>query len=193
LVERIIAEARTILCELGVEIHNPGVLSLLADHGAKVESKTKRAHFTADILDKALGTAPSGFALYDVLGNRTHDLSGYNVHFTPGSAAINVLDNQTQSIRPPTTRDYVSYVKVVSQLDNVASQSTAIVPSDVHEKISDSRFDVRYEAGCDGRLHNRSVRRDARSAVGGQGIEGEPRSQTADCFLVLPDGTAQVE
>jgi trimethylamine--corrinoid protein Co-methyltransferase len=138
LVERIIAEARTILCELGVEIHNPGVLSLLADHGAKVESKTKRAHFTADILDKALGTAPSGFALYDVLGNRTHDLSGYNVHFTPGSAAINVLDNQTQSIRPPTTRDYVSYVKVVSQLDNVASQSTAIVPSDVHEKISDS-------------------------------------------------------
>jgi len=138
LIESIIAEARTVLCDLGVEIHNPSVLSLLADHGARVDSESNRAFFTPDIIDRSLETAPSGFALYDVLGRQTHDLSGYNVHFTPGSAAINVLDHDTRGIRPPTTRDYIDYVKVTAGLANIASQSTSMVPSDVHQYISDS-------------------------------------------------------
>jgi trimethylamine--corrinoid protein Co-methyltransferase len=76
--------------------------------------------------------------LYDVLGNETHDLFGYNVYFTPGSAALNILDSSTQEIRKPMTRDYIDYAKVVSQLEYIASQSTAFIPADVHERISDS-------------------------------------------------------
>ncbi|MFH1811464.1 MAG: trimethylamine methyltransferase family protein, partial [Pseudomonadota bacterium] len=89
-------------------------------------------------IDKALAAAPSSFKLYDVLGRETHDMCGDNVHFTPGSAAINILDDEADKTRPPTTADYVNYVKVVSQLDNIASQSTAVVPADVHQNISDS-------------------------------------------------------
>jgi trimethylamine--corrinoid protein Co-methyltransferase len=138
LLERIVAEARSLLSELGVEIHNPAVLSLLSDHGARVEAGKNRAFISADIVDMALKTAPNGFALYDVHGRQTHDLSGTNVHFTPGSAAINVLVYDTQDIHPPTTRDYLEYVKVVAQLDHIASQSTALVPADVHQNVSDS-------------------------------------------------------
>ena len=90
------------------------------------------------IIDRALGSAPGSFALFDVRGEQTHDLSGFNVHFTPGSAAINVLDEETGDIRVPATDDYVRYAKIVSGLDNVASQSTALVPQDVPDKISDS-------------------------------------------------------
>jgi len=138
LVQNIIAEAREILVKLGMEIHNPGVLSMLADHGAEVELEKNRVLFTNDIIDKALSTAPSGFALYNTIGEQTHDLSGYNVHFTPGSAAITVLDHDAHTSRTAVTVDYVQYAKVISQLDNIASQSTAIVPSDVPERISDS-------------------------------------------------------
>jgi trimethylamine--corrinoid protein Co-methyltransferase len=138
LIERIVAEAREILAKLGVEIHNPGVLSLLADHGARVEADTSRAFLTDDVVDKALKTVASGFALYDVHGQQTHDLSGDKVHFTAGSAAISFLDHGAEDVRPPTTADYVKYVKVISQLGNIASQSTSMVPSDVHEQISDS-------------------------------------------------------
>ena len=138
LLERIVTEARDILCKLGVEIHNPGVLSLLADHGARVDSETSRAYVTEDIIDKALQTVTAGFKLYDVHGEQTHDLSGNNVHFTPGSAAISFLEHGEDDVRAPTTADYVRYVKVVSQLDNIASQSTSMVPSDVHQSISDS-------------------------------------------------------
>ena len=138
LVNNIVTEARRVLCELGVEIHNSRVLSMLSDHGARVDAEKSRAFPTDHIIDRALAAAPGAFQLYDVLGRQTHDLSGNNVHFTPGSAAINVLDNDTETIRTPTTRDYVTYVKLISRLDNIASQSTALIPGDVHQNISDS-------------------------------------------------------
>lgn len=138
LIERIVSEARTVLHTLGVEIHNDAVLSLLSDHGARIDQDAKRVFLNGEIIDRALATAPDSFHLYDVLGQQTHDFSQHNVHFTPGSAAINVLDHDTGNIRPPTSEDYVRYVKALSQLDNIASQSTAFIPADVHQNISDS-------------------------------------------------------
>jgi trimethylamine--corrinoid protein Co-methyltransferase len=137
LIEKIISEAREVLCKLGVEIHNKKVLSLLQDHGAKL-NKDQKVLFTEEIIDQALKTVPKFFKLYDVLGNETHNLSGYNVYFTPGSAAINILDYDTKKMRKPTTADYVRFTKVVSRLNNIVSQSTAFIPADVGEKISDS-------------------------------------------------------
>ncbi len=138
LIERIISEARDILRKLGIEIHNRNILSMLSDHGAEVDMDKYHVLLTEDIIDKALEAAPRSFSLYDVLGNETHDLSEYNVYFTPGSTAINILDHETNEMRKPTTVDYIKYAKVISLLENIASQSTALVPVDVHEKISDS-------------------------------------------------------
>jgi len=138
LVRQIVEEARAILCDLGVEIHNPGVLALLGDHGARVDLAATRAFLTDDVIDRAIATVPHGFELYDVPGQVAYDLSGDRVHFTPGSAAISVLDHDSHTTRPPTTDDYVRYAKVTSQLGHIAFQSTALVPSDVHQNISDS-------------------------------------------------------
>lgn len=73
-----------------------------------------------------------------MLGEQTHDFSGDHVHFTPGSAAIHVLDPDVGDVRPPDTDDYIRYVKTVSRLPHLASQSTAMIPNDVPEPISDS-------------------------------------------------------
>jgi len=133
---KIITEAREILCTIGVELHNPGVLDMLADHGAEVDAAAQHVKLTQSIIDTALSTVPSGFKLYDVYGNQTHDLSGDNVHYTPGSAAITVLDGGT--MRKPSTADYVRFSKVVSGLEHIQAQSTAMIPADVPEGISDS-------------------------------------------------------
>ncbi len=138
LLETIVVEARKVLGELGVEIHNDGILSMLSDHGARIDGPKNRAFLSDQIIDKALSAAPPTFKLYDTVGRETHDFSGHNVHFTPGSAAINILDNDSNKIRQPTTADYVKYAKIVSRLDNIASQSTALVPCDVHQNLSDS-------------------------------------------------------
>jgi len=138
LLQRIVSEGREVICKLGVEIHNESVLSLLADHGARVEKNSSRVFFTPDIIDGSLSSAPRGFRLFDSLGREALDLSGGNVNFTPGSAAINILESETGEIRRSTTADYVRYARLMSGMDHIASQSTAMVPTDVHEMISDS-------------------------------------------------------
>jgi len=138
LIERIVAEAREVLCRLGVALHNPGVLGMLADYGADVEMDTRHVRFTDAIIDRALEAAPRSFKLFDVLGGETHDFTDHNVYYTPGSAAINFLDHGSDAMRKPTTVDYVRYVKLMTRMDHVASQATAFIPSDVPQKASDS-------------------------------------------------------
>jgi len=138
LIDQIVDEAIDVLCTLGVELHNPDLIAVLADHGATVDADALHVRFTRPLIEQALETAPSSFNLYDIHGEQTHDLGGHNVHFTPGSAALHLLDGKTQEIRKPTTSDYVDYVKVVHQLENIASQSTAMIPCDVPEKAQDS-------------------------------------------------------
>ena len=138
LTQKIIAEARDVLCTLGIEIHNRGVLEMLAGRGAKVKPLEWHVWLTEGIIDQALAAVPRSFRMFDVVGNETHNFEGDNVYFTPGSAAINILDSAGGSMRPPNTADYVRYVKLTSGLRYIASQSTAFIPADVPEKISDS-------------------------------------------------------
>jgi trimethylamine--corrinoid protein Co-methyltransferase len=142
LIRQIITEARDILCKLGVKIYDKKILSLLSDHGAHIDGDRQNVRFTGDMIDRALKTVPSSFKLYDVKGNQTHDFSGTNVYFTPASSALNILDmdirHEADQVREPNTNDYIRYIKVVGQLNHIASQSTAFIPADVSEKISDS-------------------------------------------------------
>ncbi len=138
LITRILDEARDLLRTLGVTIHNQELLSLLGDHGAEVDLPAEHVRLTDEIVDKALKTSPSSFQLFDTLGNQTHDFSGDNVHFTPGSAAVNILDPSTGEARRPSTADYIRYAKLVGGLKHIAAQSTAFIPADVAEPIQDS-------------------------------------------------------
>jgi trimethylamine--corrinoid protein Co-methyltransferase len=138
LIGRIVGEARDLLSNLGVEIHNAPVAALLADHGARIEGAGKRVRIGGGLVDRALGCAPRSFKLFDALGKQTHDFSENRIHFTPGSAAIRVLDFSTGEIREPATADYVRYAKLVGRCDGIAAQSTALIPADVPEPIQDS-------------------------------------------------------
>jgi trimethylamine--corrinoid protein Co-methyltransferase len=137
-IQKIISEAIDVLCTLGVEIHNETALTMLSDCGCQIDLGKSHAVLTREIIEKALKATPESFALYDIHGGQTHDLSGHNVYFTPGSAALNILDSHTKTMRKPTTADYIDFVKVTDQLQHIASTSTALIPTDVHEKISDS-------------------------------------------------------
>lgn len=138
LIEKIISEAAHILCTLGVEIHNKNVLAMLSDCGCRIDMEKHHAVLTQEVVDKALKAAPESFKLYDVTGKQTHDFSGHNVYFTPGSTALHILDSQERKMRKPVTTDYINFVKVAEQLPHIASTSTALIPADVHERISDS-------------------------------------------------------
>ncbi len=138
LIERIISEARDLLCNLGIAVQNDNAVKLLTDNGAKFDNSKNRICYTPDIIDKTLKSTPSSFKLYDSFGKEAIDLSGFNVNFTPGSSAINILDNKTGQTRQPITDDYIQFAQLMSQMNFINSQSTCMVPSDVDSKISDS-------------------------------------------------------
>jgi len=138
LIRQIVEEAVSILGTLGVEIHNEELLSLMSDHGCKVEPDRSHVTLTEGSILKALETVPKSFKLYDVLGNETHDLCGHNVHYTPGNSALNILDYKSGQARRADTADFIAFSRVVSQFDHIAATSTALTTSDVCEEISDS-------------------------------------------------------
>ena len=138
LIQKIVDEARSLLYNLGVEIHNEPVLAMLADHGAKIDKAKNHVWFTPDIIDRALKDTPASFKLYDSAGNEALNLSGFESNFTPGSTAINILDQADKKTRKPIATDYVRYAKLMTKMNHIASQSTAMVATDVHQSISDS-------------------------------------------------------
>jgi trimethylamine:corrinoid methyltransferase-like protein len=138
LVSQIVSEGVGLLSDPGVAITDSTTVSLLTDHGAVLSPDGARVCFPESLVERALGSAPSSFELFSATGERALDLGSGGLHFTPGSAALTVLDSETRQVRTPSTADYVAYAKVVSQLPDIASQSTALIPGDVHEDISDS-------------------------------------------------------
>ncbi len=138
LIERIVSEALDLLATLGLEVQNGNAAALLGDHGAGVDIAKGRVTLPESLVLDAVKKAPSGFELFDVLGNRTHDLSGDNVHFTPGSSGISVLDSETGTMRTPVTGDFVRFTKLTSRLPHIDAASTAFICSDVPEQIQDS-------------------------------------------------------
>jgi trimethylamine--corrinoid protein Co-methyltransferase len=138
LIDRILAEARDLLETVGVEVHNDEAVALLTAHGARLDEGRGRVLVPPALVERALRSAPPVVPLFDTLGHPTHEIGQDAVYFTPGSAAIHVLDDTSGRIRRPATADYVAFVKVVSGLAHVASQSTALIPADVPGEISDS-------------------------------------------------------
>ena len=137
LVEQIIAEGFELLMNPGVRVHNAEALKLLADAGAKVNFESQIAHIPETIARRALETRPSEFHLYNLDGEQVVHYGGDRVHFDPGSAAINILDSETQKQRPPLTADFVKFVKLVETIPQLDAQSTSFVCADVPEEIGD--------------------------------------------------------
>ncbi len=136
LIEEIVSEAYSILTGVGLEIDNPELVKTLLDHGGALSND--RVCFSLDMIENALKTVPDKVCLYDVHGEETHQLGGFNSYFTPGSSALNILDQNTGKSRKPVTGDYIDYAKVMCGLDNLSAQSTAFIPADVPDQVGDS-------------------------------------------------------
>jgi trimethylamine--corrinoid protein Co-methyltransferase len=137
LTQQIIAEGFELLMDPGVRVHNQEALELLADAGAEVDFEAQIAYIPQEIVQRALETAPSEFHLYNLDGEPVVHYGGDSVQFDPGSAAITVLDSETEEQRAPVTADFVKFVKLVETLPQLDAQSTALICTDVPEEIGD--------------------------------------------------------
>ncbi len=134
-VPKIIDQAIQVLATVGVFVENEEALALLDGAGQRIDSG--RAYLTEEVIREAVASAPSQIRLYDRDGNLAVDMSGDNVHFDPGSAAIHILDPETRRRRAPTTDDAIHLAWVTQSCKNIAAQSTGLVPGDVDGDFAD--------------------------------------------------------
>ncbi|MHA1155093.1 MAG: trimethylamine methyltransferase family protein [Candidatus Heimdallarchaeota archaeon] len=137
LTKKVVNEAMEILAEIGFFAENEEAIALLRKNGLDVDSESKNVKIPIDVTKKALKSVPSSITLFDRDGKQAAVLEGDNICFDPGSAALRVLDTESNEIREAYTKDFVEFTKVVEQLEHIHAQSTAIICSDVPEEVSD--------------------------------------------------------
>ena len=135
-VNRILEEAYQLLADTGVRISDPEACSLLEDGGAKVASVV--VQIPRGMIDRALSSVGRDFYLHNRSGEPTvHFSAGDDVHFDPGSCAVNILDPHSLEHRPALSADLVRLVQVTEMLPQFAAQSTAVVCHDAPAIIGD--------------------------------------------------------
>lgn len=137
MVTKIIDEALEVLQKNGIFVENDEALEILDGAGAKVDKKSRKVYVNSDLVDMAVSSAPHSITLYDDDGRQAMNLCDDNIHFNPGSAAINILDGDTGEIRKAESTDFVKMAMLVENLEYYAAQSTAFICYDVPEEIAD--------------------------------------------------------
>jgi len=141
LVAPILAEAKRILAEIGIEVRGTRLRERLLDHGlklARTADDAERMLFPAAVVERAIESAPKTIALHDRTGAPYTELGGHKVHFVPGSSGLHILDHRTGETRPAATRDFIEYVRLADGLKNLGYLATAFSTNDIEPQVSDA-------------------------------------------------------
>jgi len=136
-VEEIHFASLKILEEVGVLVHEPNFLKLLADEGINVNLEKKKVKIPSALVNECVKKAPKHVTLY------ARDPK-YNVEFCDGKifthpvgGAANVLDLNSGAVRPSNRKDVENLTKIVDALSNVHTATMIVYPSDVPENLRD--------------------------------------------------------
>ncbi len=138
LMGEILAEAKRIMAETGMEIRGEPLRQRLLDHGLKTDDKG-RVLFPEDVVDAAIASSPTSFTLYNRDGDPHAEIGGNNVHFVPGSSGLKVQDHRTGETRLSNSTDFVEYARICDGLEHIAYLATAFSTNkDIEAQVSDA-------------------------------------------------------
>ncbi|MEO5704155.1 MAG: trimethylamine methyltransferase family protein [Candidatus Limnocylindrales bacterium] len=139
LVVSIVDEAKRLLAEVGMEIRGKELRQRLLDHGLPSDATGTRILFPADVVERAIASAPSSFVLHDRDGKPHAELGGDRVHFVPGSSGLKILDHRTGEARLADTTDFTEYVRIADGLEHIPYLATAFsTNADIEAQVSDA-------------------------------------------------------
>jgi len=123
------AAALEILEKTGFKMEHPGALEMLADAGCQISGDWVK--LPANIVEKALSSAPKQIDLYDQKGNKTMPLVDGNAFYGTGSDATFTLDLETGERRRSILKDAANFARLVDGLENISFAMSMANPEDV--------------------------------------------------------------
>jgi trimethylamine--corrinoid protein Co-methyltransferase len=138
LIKKIVDESLILLEKQGIFVENEEALRLFKDTGMKADASSRKVFIKPEAVMDSVESAPGTITLYDRTGEKAYTVGGDEIHFDPGSAAVSILDHESQARRKPETRDLVCFVWVTDYLKYIDFQSTGLISGDVPENIADS-------------------------------------------------------
>jgi trimethylamine--corrinoid protein Co-methyltransferase len=133
--EEIHGASLEVLMYTGVMVKNDPALKLLKGAGCAIEGNIVR--MPSSLVEESIKKTPPSFPLSTREGDKTHTVGGSNVIYNPGSAAIFFIDRDSGKMRRADAKDFRELVRLTDALEHIHAQSTAMVPADVPEIISD--------------------------------------------------------
>ncbi len=139
--ERIHQASLELFEEVGFEVHYEGALEVFAQSGAKVDFDKKLVKLSPQLVEKAIGTAPSSVVLYGREEKHNLILEDKRVYLGTGGTAINVLDLESGEKRPSNLEDIRQIAKLVDTLDNIHFFLLPVFPHELpQEQVDVNRF-----------------------------------------------------
>ena len=133
----VLAEAKRIMAETGMEIRGAKMRQRLVDAGLPTDA-AGRVLFPTEVVDRAIATAPKSFTLYDRDGQPHAEIGGWNVHFIPGSSGLKIMDHRSGETRLADSTDFVEYARLCDGLPHIPYLATAFsTNADIEPQVSD--------------------------------------------------------
>jgi trimethylamine--corrinoid protein Co-methyltransferase len=129
-----------ILERVGVRLFLEEAVELLKKAGARV-TDGNLVRVPANLVEKALATAPRQVTLYDRGGRPVMPVGGIRSFYGPGSDCLNIIDHRTGERRRPVVKDVEEGSVVCDFLPHVDYVMSMVLPSDVDGTIAD-RFQM---------------------------------------------------
>jgi trimethylamine--corrinoid protein Co-methyltransferase len=128
-VRKIHESALLVLKRTGVKVNCGEAISFFRAGGAHIDGDIVK--LPENLVEGCLGKVPSKITLYGRDSRYNLHLEGERVHFGTGGAALNVLDNNSSSIRKATLKDIANLAKLVDKLENIHFFIRPVVAQDV--------------------------------------------------------------
>jgi trimethylamine--corrinoid protein Co-methyltransferase len=144
-IEKVLDESMTLLEKNGIIVEDADTLDILSQMGGDVAKGNARVRIKRDMVENAIASAPKSLTLHDLKGREKFTFGDGQIHFNPGSAALFIYDAVEAVMRPPVLEDLIRFSRLSDTLENIEATSTALVPSEVPEEMSDS---IRLYISC---------------------------------------------
>jgi trimethylamine--corrinoid protein Co-methyltransferase len=135
-IDNIHAATLEVLSETGACYESPEVISLLMDAGAQAEDDG-RVRLPPELVEWAIGSAPSQLTLYARGGQPAVKLAPSHVYCGTGSDCPYVIDGESGKRRAATRSDVATFARLSDGLDNIDFVLSMALASDVPSGTAD--------------------------------------------------------